>query len=396
MKTAGPALVLADNDGAEIAVPDVEGFLVNPLLTDQGEDLFPVLCAALAFAYISTVLLTRWICIQGPKRNYLLAMRGAMQATLDLSKADAMRLDPSSKARKDREIIYNAAQSLLSRSRDFVSEDRSLRSRFRHPFSLSTGHLAAWRLLHEAERQLQVDPHYRDKIAGSRALAVLAKLQDVPGISKALACELQNMMRDKASSASAAAAIQHVEETLFSMEDARMEMVEEARSKGFWLFWMATAAVLCIGLLLPLSSTILLAGATGGLLARLRKAVVQESRVFDFSVSWGVMFLTPPVGALTGWFGVALIEAGKGFELITGLFAKVALTHPNGLTFLIAFIFGLSATLFDRFAERLESDMQLRLDSDLQQHPKGDLLRPFGSIPDARRSDPDDVRNRSL
>lgn len=68
-----------------------------------------------------------------------------------------------------------------------------------------------------------------------------------------------------------------------------------------------------------------------------------------------VLFLTPLVGAIMGWFGVAFTELAAEMIGVPSP-GEVDLTEPNGLAFLIAFLFGWSARLFDAAANKLESE----------------------------------------
>ena len=105
-----------------------------------------------------------------------------------------------------------------------------------------------------------------------------------------------------------------------------------------------------------------LLGAIGGLLSRLRKVLWRKHLGFDYGVSWSTLFLSPLVGALTGWSGVLLIMVLTKLDVLGNVFRTAldfkwseAGDHPEALALAVAF--GFSATLFERMMERIESTL---------------------------------------
>lgn len=242
--------------------------------------------------------------------------------------------------------------------------------RFRWVFAFTGRQLAAWRTLHEAERHLDADEPYALKMARGQAIVALSRLVEIPNAPMKLRLELQRLSSTEAECPPAGgepASVYHARRILpllqeakaliYAYDDGQFEMMADAKNKGYWLVWAAFASVIAIGALFPGAVILLLAGAIGGLLARLRKAIKQKSAAFDFGVSWGVMFLTPLVGAITGWLGVAMVQILLAWEFFGEQLLPLQLYEPNLYTAVLAFLFGLSATLFDKFVERFESSL---------------------------------------
>ena len=113
-------------------------------------------------------------------------------------------------------------------------------------------------------------------------------------------------------------------------------------------------SVVAFGFIFQNAPLLLLAGAVGGMLARLRKAVKIKTSVFDYGVAWPVLFLTPFTGALAGWTGVAMLYTLHDSGVLISPNMPINLFDVNLFTTLAALMFGMSATLFDRFIEKME------------------------------------------
>jgi hypothetical protein len=140
-------------------------------------------------------------------------------------------------------------------------------------------------------------------------------------------------------------------------EDERFEALADAQNKALWL--VLIAAMILYGLSSIFNDAIMLfmAGSAGGLLARLRKVVRKRSLPFDYGVSWTVLFLTPLVGALTGWAGTLLFSLLYNWGLIGEKFHGISVLDPNLASVMVALVFGYSATLFEKFVEQLEESL---------------------------------------
>jgi len=304
-------------------------------------------------SYILVFLIFRRLFIVAPEFESLCAARWALDAMLDKENDDINEISNQ----------HKRARKLLEKSRKCLS-DTELEGFGVLPWrAASARYCAAWRLLHEAEREIAES----EKSASPyRAVTILSRLKE----NKINGEESQNIFRyldafiknpDQQNPESIVRWVQEGEALLCRAEQLKIQAIQEARNKAFWLIVSAFASVFWLGFMIKASAPLLLAGAIGGLLARLSAAVKDTSTVFDYSVSWMVLFLTPLVGAIAGWFGVAIVQL---FVQFSGFDNKtiIDLMAPTGLAFLVAFVFGWSARLFDAAANKLEGQLTRTLE----------------------------------
>lgn len=300
-------------------------------------------------SYIVIFLIFRRRYIVAPELESLCAARRTLDAILNKDTEDAT--EPS--------IDNEPANNLLQSSRECLSDEEIERWYGVLPWhAASARYCAAWRLLHEAEREIAESEKHASPC---RAMTVLSRLKeieiddkDIENVTLQLNTYVSNPDKEKARSI--LPWVQEGEAFLCRAEQVRIQAIQEARNKAFWLVVSAVACVFWLGLMIKASAPVLLAGAIGGLLARLSIAVQDKGTVFDYSVSWMVLFLTPLVGAIAGWFGVAIVELS--IEIAASEYqGNVDLTNPNGFAFLVAFLFGWSARLFDAAANKLEGEL---------------------------------------
>jgi len=215
--------------------------------------------------------------------------------------------------------------------------------------------LAAWRLVHDADRlstDIWPDGHVSAhavvakeelKAIGTSAASALSET-----IAKAIDSEDPDRLRPL---------VKEAREMIFNARDTYFEDLSDWQNKALWLVIIAAAIVVLLASTLGHTSFLLL-GATGGLLARLRKSMSIKSTGFDYGVSWSILFLAPMVGALTGWAGVMVADLVAGLDLLKlpeNLLATATLADGTKLVsgieanakLVLAVMFGFSATLFE-------------------------------------------------
>lgn len=264
-------------------------------------------------------------------------------------------------------------QPLMRAAKEKTGWDRFVEGLF--PFA--GNHLAAWDCLHGIQRALLDDETYAAAHARARAYSALDALQSLQDPPLSLRQELFRRVNDpllmggdrEGGSASGAPAAQvrvrsvalaHlVKEALahvHARRDAQFAAIVDAKNKGMLLLLLSAASVLVVVGLFPAATPLLAVGGIAGVLARLRKAIRRTRIVFDFGLNWTVMFITPVVGALTGWFGVVLLWALQELDVGGAAFGDVSFVQADMWGMIYAFVFGLSATLFDTFVDRIERE----------------------------------------
>lgn len=287
-------------------------------------------------------------------------------------RAPAEQDNPSNLTQTEKEIIKNISK-LLANARKQIPDDRNNPKResaatgktdARAPgntykcsqrlFGRMGRQLAAWRLVHDADR-IATDLWPKDHI---EAYALIAK-EELKSLGsetgKSLAEQISKVLESN-DHASLKALIKEARGLLFDAKDCYYEDLADWQNKAVWLVFV-TSIILFLVAVTQINDMLLLLGAVGGLLARLRKTLTTKKLGFDYGVSWSILFLAPVVGALTGWVGVLLATI-----FINANTLGVNASHldwntiaGNNAGMVLAIAFGYSATLFDRVMEGAET-----------------------------------------
>lgn len=144
---------------------------------------------------------------------------------------------------------------------------------------------------------------------------------------------------------------------IFDARDQRFMALTDWQNKATWLMLVGSTLIAVLG---GVDGNIMLFvfGAAGGLLSRLMRAVHQPEFSVDYGASWSTLFLSPMCGALSAWFGVALITllAHPKVGLLGGMFSLVRWEHTQPVTTMgAAFLLGFSERLFDSLIEAAQN-----------------------------------------
>lgn len=339
---------------ASVAANSQEGFLWLKLSQAKSFTHINFLVFMIGLAtYILILFLFRHIYIVKPE---LRALSAARQSLETLAKDYSDEQDTGSKHQK-------RVLDLLNQSKGLLSDKEGIWRAVIPRWDASARFCGAWQLLHEAEREFaQSQKHATPCRAASVFLRLKAsRIQDKD--LKVVEQKLADFIKkpDEQHATTITPWVQQAEALLCREQQLKIQATQEARNKALWLIVSAFACVFWLGLLVTNSIALLLAGAIGGLLSRLSAAVKFKGKTFDYTVSWMVLFLTPLVGAIMGWFGVAFTELAVEMIEVANP-GEISLTKPNGLAFLVAFLFGWSARLFDAAANKLESEFTRTLE----------------------------------
>jgi hypothetical protein len=150
--------------------------------------------------------------------------------------------------------------------------------------------------------------------------------------------------------------------------DSNFAQLVSWQTKAVWL-----AGVGC-GLIVLLAASVgnpvlFIPGAAGGFLSRLARALKRADVPTDYGASWTTLFLSPIVGALSGWFGILLIVvlADSKFQVLGAAFQTVNWYCPmTPIPLGLAFGLGFSERMFDGIMAALET----KVDKDLESSKK--------------------------
>ncbi len=211
---------------------------------------------------------------------------------------------------------------------------------------------ASWGEVDEVERQFAImqspgrmKAHLETAELDLRAIAT----QQEDGAITALADLIHNVLAGKPSDDH----VRHLlHEALLTLDSAENEDLDDTlnwHNKTVWL--------ICLGILLLVAlegakrggGGLFAAGAVGGFLGRLMRAVKRIDQKLDSSAYWTNFFLSPLVGALAGWTGILLIELAFKLGIVGPAFSGVTFEAGYAtFTLALAFLLGFSERLFEK------------------------------------------------
>ena len=225
---------------------------------------------------------------------------------------------------------------------------------------------ATWVAIHEVERQLvtylappeQVESYLRWTDAELRVINKPSSIAIADAIRATLQVPLaadgtpERASQERMRKALLGRGISLV----YAERDTGFSTLMEWQNKASWLIF---AAIVLMGFLVAAAghAVLLLAGAAGGFLSRLMRALRREDVPLDYGASWTTLFLSPILGALAGWFGIAIITfaTAPGINLLGAAFAQVSWNSPGAAaTIAVAFVLGFSERLFDAVVGAIE------------------------------------------
>jgi hypothetical protein len=99
-----------------------------------------------------------------------------------------------------------------------------------------------------------------------------------------------------------------------------------------------------------------LVGAAGGLMSRMARALFREDVPSDYGASWTTLFLSPLLGAISAWFGIATIMWLSAAQVLgDAVFGAIDWNHGVDAVLIgTAFVLGFSERLFTSLLSAVE------------------------------------------
>lgn len=335
---------------------------------------------ALAY-FLVWFILARWNLIVVPNRRLLKAQLEGVQACLpegqlngDLAKAQA---------------LLKEAESLAFRQKVNLADW----------FFWSRGQeLAAWNLIHDAERLLlDMLPPPQVRVRLQMIAAELSTstqpdtLELASMIKQALASVapgdhdlLQQLLQETptADKGNALKALLHeATRRIYRQRDTDYAQFMTMHHQVMWM----TSVALLIGVLLAATignSLFLLVGAAGGVLSRLTRTLQNTQQVpTDYGAYWTSLFLSPVSGALAGWTGILMVIILADIGVLSTAF-KAIQSAPSAtpLALGIAFLLGFSERFFDQIASLLEQRAEKMTEAEQPKPAVIEASAPIGQL----------------
>ncbi len=306
--------------------------------------------ALICAAYLIAVLLARYFWIVLPNNHYLREYACEIEGQFQMEQERPQQLNEREKS------VKKEVDRLLGKVREIIPDN----CKMWHWLIRGTGRqLAAWRLAHRA-KCLVIDV-LSPEVLTVKALVTIEELKQCGSPeAKVLAEEIQQALGQDACEARYARLkllLIKSYECLFDARDTYFETLADWQNKAMWLVMVGLSILLMLGLGSG-NAILLVLGAVGGLLTRMKKVLERKNIGFDYGMSWSTLFLSPLVGALTGWAGVLLVyflvDIGLLGDLLKPLLdAPWSGAHQSSVAMALAVTFGFSANLFNRMIEQV-------------------------------------------
>jgi hypothetical protein len=300
-------------------------------------------------------LLIRAFLVAGMLRELTRAEIEGTRRRIQLEQKEPEAVTPSE------QVVLNQVEALLQQAERAVSStfgDKTFGDKVRALFWNGGAELAAWRLIHDAERlaaNAMATPHLKARL--QRALGDLSELP--PARQKAWKKPLQEALGH--ANGDARATLSAFLADLYEARDERFAQVLKLQNMLTFMVFVG----LLIGLALAIAGygPILLAGAVGGLLSRLARVYQGSPKTPDYGLSWATVFPASLFGALSAWAGLhlfAILQSQKIFSLeglgtlSQFLTPPIALQKDTVPLLALGALFGLSERLLDRMVEKTE------------------------------------------
>ena len=230
--------------------------------------------------------------------------------------------------------------------------------------------IAAWNKLHEVERQLIafLVPEARVMERAITAEASLRVLASPPAIVLAdrIRITVQQIMDATQQGAEHAPdhLLDHLKQQLaealtilYNDSDTKFAGLMEWHNKAMWMVYLSLLLIAVLAFVLQ-HEVLFLLGAAGGLMSRMARSLFRADVPSDYGASWTTLFLSPLLGAISAWFGIALITWLTEMSVLGSAFGHISWDgEVDAVLIAIAFTLGFSERLFTSLLSSVEGKM---------------------------------------
>lgn len=154
---------------------------------------------------------------------------------------------------------------------------------------------------------------------------------------------------------------------IYDYKDTEYASLTSWQNKAFWLTLVGVILIWAVATSMG-HVFLFIAGAVGGFLSRLNRQLKRADVPTDYGASWSTLFLSPVAGAISGWFGVALIVWLHHLQVLGQLIDIDWNDATSAATLAAAFVLGFSERLFDGLVSQLEETIDKKK-ADAQKTP---------------------------
>ena len=306
------------------------------------------LLLAIVVIYEVALIAVRWNMVARPTGSLLSAQIESLQ-----SQIDGLIVRTPNKAAQIKPVA-----DLLAKAREQAAQS-GMASWLDVLFWSRGDEISGWGLAHEAEAHLAPFLSADETRASlERAAADLLQLADSTAISiaehikQSLAAPVASV--GDGSDERRQALLMQARGMLYDAMDTKFATLVSWQNKTAWLVGVGLVLIIALAAVLQHENLFLL-GAAGGLLSRLSRTLNRADVPTDYGASWTTLFLSPVVGALSGWCGILLIAAAVKLNVLGAAFDTVGWCDTcSPMVLGLAFLLGFSERAFDEILTQLE------------------------------------------
>jgi hypothetical protein len=132
-----------------------------------------------------------------------------------------------------------------------------------------------------------------------------------------------------------------------------------------WLVCLSLLAIIVLSVVFR-HEELFIIGAVGGLMSRMARSLFREDVPTDYGASWTTLFLSPLLGAISAWVGIAVLAWLRDVDALGEQFDKVAWDQPSTVWVIaLGFTLGFSERLFTSLLSKVEG----RVTEELERRP---------------------------
>ena len=307
-------------------------------------------------SYVIVLLLFRYYNVSWPARTLLKAQLDSVEARL--------QLEVDNQQHRHIERLKMELQKI----REHFVPDRVPKGE--RLFWSRGSEIAGWMRIHEIERQLvaYLVPTARVIERAYTSEAELRTSTSTEGrvLSERLRTSLHEISRERERNPGHADPPAHLVEQIkqqlgealaiiYDERDTKFLSLMELHNKAMWMAHVAVVTIMVLAIAFR-HEELFLFGAAGGLMSRMARVLFRDDVPTDYGASWTTLFLSPLVGAISAWFGIAIIVFLTQLNVLGDALAVISWTaHANNpVTITVAVALGFSERLFTSLLRRVD------------------------------------------
>jgi len=226
--------------------------------------------------------------------------------------------------------------------------------------------LAAWVRLHEIERQVIAFLSPEERVV-ERAVYAESELRQLnksaaTSLADRIRLSLQAVVIGNQSGHVPEHGLQHLKQQLaeglaviYDQRDTDFAGLMEWHNKAMFLAYLALLTIAALGLVFH-HEELFLVGAAGGLMSRMTRTLFREDVPSDYGASWTTLFLSPLLGAISAWIGIAVIIWLRDINVLDdAVFNQIDWHRPTDAAMIaMGFALGFSERLFTSLLSQVE------------------------------------------